>query len=165
MTDATPPEPTRRARFAVAGAGWRRPRSATPRHFWTDRRISVAVVFIVAIVGAAAINTSVIVNRSNHNSPLIARTATIAESTSKTLDIIEDSVNPGGERFARGQQAQALAISSINEITVYAAYCAPPRTEGLDALKACVLREYNHAHPTTPTPTTTPAIPPAVAMP
>lgn len=106
---------------------------------FTDRRIALIVTFLALVVGAMAAATGAGIYQGKSNGDV--------------LGIIKDSVDPGGKRFQRGQEQTATAVSSINEVSVYASYCAQQTPKDLAAIQGCVRAEYARAHPTT---TTTP---------
>lgn len=74
------------------------------------------------------------------------RTREQIETQSVTLDIIRDTVDPGGSRYNRAQAAQTNAVGSINEISVIAAYCAK-QFESLENIRECVAAEYQKLNP------------------
>lgn len=114
-----------------------------PHHtsWWTDRRISLFALGVGVLMGGfgTVVTTSLYQSRDNN----------------AVLDIIKDSVDPGGRRFQEGQSRTAAAVGTINEISVYAAYCASRHAE-LPAIEGCVRAEYARAHPPTTTTTSVP---------
>lgn len=105
---------------------------ATTATVFTDRRIALLVTFLALVVGALAAATVTGLAQTHSNG--------------EVLNIVKDSVDPGGKRFQRGQEQTATAVSSINEISVYAAYCAHQSSD-LKAIEGCVRAEYARAHP------------------
>lgn len=104
---------------------------------FTDRRIALLVTFLALVIGslAAASTAGFVQSRTNND----------------VLGIIKDSVDPGGKRFQAGQERTASAVGSINEVSVYASYCAQQTPKDLAAIQGCVRAEYARAHPTTTT--------------
>jgi hypothetical protein len=55
---------------------------------------------------------------------------------------IEDCTTPGRDCFEESQKRTGAVVSDINEVAVFAAYCADqPGAVTVDAIKSCVLRQ------------------------
>lgn len=104
---------------------------------FTDRRIALLVTFLALVVGALAAAS--------------VAGLTLTKSNNDVLEIVKDSVDPGGKRFQRGQEQTAAAVGAINEITILAAYCAKASTD-LSTIQGCVRAEYARMHPETAAP-------------
>lgn len=131
------------------------------RTFWRDSRITNLVIFLVLILAVTVVGVAKIVDRSNHNSPIIESVAKTVTNSAESLHIIKDCTQPPKTPdpahpscFERSQAAGALAFVSLKDIQIVAVYCG--RGQGdVSSIEACVNREFLKLHPEYSSTTTT----------
>lgn len=75
----------------------------------------------------------------------VSKSNDVLGGSKKARDLIIDCVRPTGQCYRDGQKRTAAAISSINQVSILAAACAPnyvnlPLPERTAAIKACIVR-------------------------
>lgn len=57
-------------------------------------------------------------------------------------DRLVDCTTPGGKCYEQGSRSQSAAVKTINEMSVYAAYCAhKPDNDTVQEIKSCIEQE------------------------
>ena len=79
---------------------------------------------------------------------------TTIDTAQKTLDLIQDCTQPGGECYDEGQRRTAAAVGDIGRLSVYASACAADRSlleqnleQRADSIQRCVTRLLNRTTP------------------
>lgn len=72
-------------------------------------------------------------------------TAANTNSNERTLNLMEDCVNPGGECYQRSQESTAVAVNILNEqnriVSIAANHCADkPGWQTYEEIEVCVLQ-------------------------
>lgn len=113
------------------------------RPLFTDRRLGLLIAFLALVVGAMAATTTASLRQSRSNGELL-------DNSTEVIEIIKDSVDPGGKRFKRGQAQTAAVVGQLNDVTVIAAYCGH-QFKTLPEVRSCVASEFSKAITTTTT--------------
>lgn len=99
--------------------------------------VALAAVLVVAVATSTIIGA---VNSQRIRDTQVTNTRTL-DTADRTLDLIRDCTEPGGECFDRGQKRTADVVADLNKAAVYAAACADKRgVQGEDEIYACVVR-------------------------
>lgn len=80
------------------------------------------------------------------NTKTVRNTATIAEDTKATLDLVQGCVTVGESCYQQGQSQTAAAVGSINDFAIWAAACADqPGTQAVEEIEHCIIEQSKKA--------------------